>query len=138
MIHPAKFPPGSANRQRADLLRTLAKLSKDMATVTPFTFVRTDQIGTRSMYVVDFGDGEVGLEKSQVELLALGMVAGFASSNAPVSRARRKEILALVTRVLPKGTYPTAWLHDPQVQMAEPSPAPAEPVKKRVVKKAAT
>lgn len=137
MIHPAKFAPGSANRQRADLLRTLASLSKDMATVTPFTFVRTDQIGTRSMYVVDFGDGEVGLEKSQVELVALGMLAGFASSNAPVSRAKRKEIMTAITRILPKGTYPTAWLHDPQVQMAEPPPPPAEPARKRVAKKAA-
>jgi len=57
----------------------MAEFTKEvMAAEVPLRYVSFDRPKGRSLYVVDFGHGEIALEKWQVELFLLGVAAGLA------------------------------------------------------------
>lgn len=110
--HPARLLGGKAQPGRVRILRALSELSAATGTHTPLLYTRYHAYGRdRGVHLLDLGDGNepIGIEKGQVELIALGIVLGFLSSGAPVSRAKLRELLAEVTQLLPDDQAPSDW-----------------------------
>ena len=141
MLYPKRFDSANAHRMRVKVLREVTALTKDaLAAENPMLYVRFDRPGGRSVYVVDFGYGEVCLEKWQVELFLLGLSAGLAVTGK-TSRAKIKEWVELVAAPTENGQLPRPWgaAEAPAVPVppTAPNSKPTRRVAKRVAERAA-
>lgn len=114
MLHPIRFASGAAHNQRVEALRDIADFTQDeLRSATPFRFVRylygTDaDKRTRRWYVVDFGFGEVALEKGQIELVLLGFVAALGVTDA-MSREGVEHRIGALLQAFEEGCAPRPW-----------------------------
>lgn len=111
LLYPKKFEPGSTHNERGALLREMSDHTRSrMAAEVPFRFVRFDRPDARSRgwYVVDFGHGEIALEKSQVELVLLGFAAGLAVAQA-ASHATVTAWVGKLVQSFEEGSVPRPW-----------------------------
>lgn len=112
MLYPRRYE--AAHNARVKALRAMAALTVDTSFDVPLRYVRyvrpAVQEGpgrTRGWYVVNFGHGEVALERGQVELFLLGMCAGL---GVVVPHVNIKEFLdALVHHVGDDEEVPKPW-----------------------------
>lgn len=124
MFHAAKFPSGSAHLQRRELLRQISDILEAVDGGSGERFFKGwDQLGKRGMYTVQYAGRVFGLEKSQTELVMLGVILGLLISRAPVSRVKLTELLDSLCVRLPDGQYPGQWVHEPEAELPEPAAA---------------
>lgn len=109
LLYPTRFDSANAHRNRVQVLRGLAEYTKEnLASEVPFRYVRFERRDKRSLYVVDFGHGEVALDKWQVELIVLGFTAALAvTQTSPHKKIR--ELLGQVARPFETGQEPRPW-----------------------------
>lgn len=111
MLYPDRFDAGKAHRSRVTILRDAEALTTAaLASEVPFRFVRCTRPDGRSrgFYVVEFGHGEIALEKSQVELVLLGFAAGLAVTRQ-ASHKKIQEWVDQLVKSFEDGQLPRPW-----------------------------
>lgn len=119
MLYPKRFASGSAHNLRVAALRDVADSTQDEngvplpPFVIPLRFHRFQRANeqdqrTRGWYVVDFGNGEIALEKGQVELVLLGFVGGSVVSGT-MTRETAEEWIGKLLQTFEEDRAPKPW-----------------------------